>query len=387
MVDGDFTDLDLCLGEAESGTEASSLPTVEDQINVIGVGKFHYTLMTFLGFLCAADGMEMVVLSLLSSQLQTEWNASKVEIGGLASVIFVGVLVGSLIGGAMGDQFGRRSTLLVGGFVFVVGGVASSLAPNLILLGLFRAFLGLGFGIFLPAAMCNFAELVPTKQRANFQLFLAGLAWAAGEVAVCLAAIVLHRYFNFPGWWRLLLFLCTVPGIIGLVIAYFYLPESPHYLSIQGRHSEVEALIMRIAETNGRANVLLHGGRIRRIAEEPDADWSWFQLFSKDLLFLTLAVSILWSICSFAYYGMTFAYPLVLEQRYQMDFEKQYWAVMLAAAAEIPGIFLAVYCVGHRVLGRRLSMAAFFLAAAVVSVLVCQFCRHLLLFVGSAYGR
>ena len=225
--------------------------------------------------------------------------------------------------------------------------------------------------------MCNFAELVPTKQRATFQLCLSGLAWAAGEVAVCLAAILLHRFFDFPGWWRVLLFLCTVPGIIGLVMAYMFLPESPHYLSIQGRHTEVEALVQRIAATNGRADALLHGGRVRRIADEPDASWSWFQLFSKDLALLTLAVSLLWSVCSFAYYGMTFAYPLVLEQRYTMDFEDQYWAVLLAAAAEVPGIFLAVYCVGHRVLGRRLSMAAFFLAAAVVSVLVAPPARPL----------
>jgi hypothetical protein len=53
-----------------------------------------------------------------------------------------------------------------------------------------------------------------------------------------------------------------------------------------------------------------------------------------------------------------------------MDFDKQYWAVLLAAAAEIPGVLIAMYCVAREELGRRLSMAAFFLAAALIAVAV-----------------
>jgi hypothetical protein len=45
---------------------------------------------------------------------------------------------------------------------------------------------------------------------------------------------------------------------------------------------------------------------------------------------------IIWSVCCFVYYGHVFVYPLVLEQRYHMQLENQYFAVLLAGAAEVP---------------------------------------------------
>ena len=158
--------------------------------------------------------------------------------------------------------------------------------------------------------------------------------------------------------------------MIGLIMAYFIMPESPHFLSTQGRHDEVEAVIKRIAEDNGRADALLQDGRVPRIAERPDPEWSWFQLFSDDLLLLTLSVSALWCISAFSYYGLTFVYPLVLEQRYHMDYEKEYWEILLAAAAEIPGVALAMYGVSREELGRRRCMALFLGAACVMAAVV-----------------
>ena len=357
----------------QSSTESipnSDLPTVEDQINAIGIGQFHHSLIVMVTLLCMADGMEMLVISLLSTTLQKEWGVSTVEMGGLASAIFLGVLIGSLLGGFLGDRYGRRTTVLIGGTIFILGAVLSALAPSLVFLCLFRAVLGLGFGLFLPAAICNFSELLPTESRSWYQLFLTGIAWAMGEIIVCIAAIVMHRYFEFEEWWRAVLLFCALPGLVGVLMAYTSLPESPQYLSVQGRHDEVEALVRRIAEQCGRSDALLQGGRVHRVTDAPDAEWSWLELFSKQLILITAAVTAIWSIGSFSYYGLTFAYPLVLEQRYHMVFEDQYWAVLLAAAAEIPGVILAIYGVTREELGRRRCMALFFAAAAAAAVVV-----------------
>jgi MFS transporter, putative metabolite:H+ symporter len=353
-------------GEAKSKT----VSTIEDQINAIGIGRFHYSLIAMMSFLCAADGMEMLVLSLLSATLKQEWLVNTEEIGGLASAAFAGIFLGSIIGGIIGDQNGRRATVLFGGTIFVAGAVGSACAWSFIILCVFRSIVGFGLGVIIPAAMCSFCEMMPTQSRAFYQLFTIGIAWAVGEMIVCLSTIAVHRYFRDEGWWRVVLLVCSIPGLIGLIMAYFTLPESPHYLSTQGRHDEAEALIKRIAVDNGRVDALLQDGRVHHIAERPDPEWSWFQLFSDDLLLLTLSVSALWCISAFSYYGLTFVYPLVLEQRYHMDYEKEYWEILLAAAAEIPGVALAMYGVSREELGRRRCMALFLGAACVMAAVV-----------------
>lgn len=199
------------------GSDAE-LPTLEDQINVIGIGSFHYSLIGIVTLLCLADGMEMLVISLLSTTLSKEWGISTIEMSGLASSVFLGVFFGSLAGGYIGDKYGRRTTVLFGGTLFIIGGAASALATSLWMLCIFRSVLGLGFGLFLPAAVCNFSELLPTESRSLYQMLLTGVFWAVGEILVCILAIVLHKYLQVPGWWRAVLFLCLLPGLIGVIM-------------------------------------------------------------------------------------------------------------------------------------------------------------------------
>eukprot|EP00292_Cryptomonas_paramecium_P005747 CAMPEP_0113702172 /NCGR_PEP_ID=MMETSP0038_2-20120614/25027_1 /TAXON_ID=2898 /ORGANISM="Cryptomonas paramecium" /LENGTH=400 /DNA_ID=CAMNT_0000626235 /DNA_START=61 /DNA_END=1260 /DNA_ORIENTATION=+ /assembly_acc=CAM_ASM_000170 len=352
----------------KSRKETAGIPTVEDQLNAIGTGRFHYLLVLMVSLLAMGDGMEIIVVTLISSELRSQWNVSKIEVGGLASAIFVGVLVGSLFGGILADKFGRKVTVMMAGSIFIIGGISSAFAQSLVWLCVLRALLGIGLGTYLPPIICLFAELIPTNRRAFYQIVLTGLAWAVGEILVCVFALVLRKYYDGQEWWRVLLLVCATPSMLGMILFFIFSPESPHFLLTQGRDKEAEAL--SIAEDNGKSDKLLCGGKVCHVASDEGDEWSWFQLFSKDLFFITLAVCITWSICSFTYYGHTYIYPLILEERYNMPFEDQYWAVMLAAAAEIPSVFIAVALVGIPELGRRLSMAALFGISAVIALTV-----------------
>jgi hypothetical protein len=77
-------------------------PSVEQQINAIGMGRFQHVLIGIFGLIVVADGMEMVVISLLYTALHKDWGISKLEEGLLAGVIFMGFLVGNIVGGYLG---------------------------------------------------------------------------------------------------------------------------------------------------------------------------------------------------------------------------------------------------------------------------------------------
>ncbi len=76
-------------------------------------------------------------------------------------------------------------------------------------------------------------------------MFEAGLAWA-----------VLPRL-----GWRWLLALSAAPLLL-LLLLYPWLPESPHWLMVRGRHQEAEAVVLRVATVNryGRQMRLDFGG-------------------------------------------------------------------------------------------------------------------------------
>jgi len=139
----------------------------------------------------------------------------------------------------------------------------------------------------------------------------------------------------------------------------------------QGRHAEVEELVAEVAVTNtGGTDVLLQGGKVRQLVEAAPASWTVGDLFSPALSQVTLFVTSVWVVCAFSYYGHVFSSPLALEERYHMELEGQYFAVFLAAAAELPGLLVAMLIIDADGVGRRLTLLFFFLAASATALVV-----------------
>src|SRR5271154_1104318 len=84
-------------------------------------------------------------LSLLMVQVVTSW-------------VTLGALVGSLAGGALGDQIGRKRTILIAGVLFTLGAVIQSFAPGAAVLVAGRLLVGIGVGVAAVAAPLYAAE-------------------------------------------------------------------------------------------------------------------------------------------------------------------------------------------------------------------------------------
>jgi len=349
---------------------------VEDQINAIGIGRFQYFLLFIFALMVITDGMEMVVISLLYSALHSEWGLSELEEGLLASVIFTGFLIGNLIGGYLGDVWGRRNTLLLSGIVFLISATLSAFSPDLITLCIMRMIVGFAVGCKLPVSMTILVELTPSKSRGLYGMALSGFAFSAGEMFVCLAGIVIHTLDTSPDWWRTLLLACVLPDVIAVPLAWMYMPESPHFLLTQGREDELDILLEEVAVVNtGSRKVLLQDGRVRHVYHEeaPRDSWLVLDLFSNKLRSITVFMMIIWFVCCFTYYGHVFIYPIALEQRYHMQLENAFFAVFLSSLAEVPGVILGIMIVDMEGVGRRRSILLFFIAASLMALIVPYF--------------
>src|SRR4051812_1185419 len=85
--------------------------------------------------------------------LQTNLNASITDVQWVveAYALFLGALL--LVGGSVGDQFGRKRVFLSGIALFTAGSVACGVAPTARLLIAARAVQGMGAAFLVPASL------------------------------------------------------------------------------------------------------------------------------------------------------------------------------------------------------------------------------------------
>ena len=100
-----------------------------------------------------------------------------------AYLLPLGALV--LIGGALGDHYGRRRVFLAGLALFGVSCMACALAPSLALLFLARAFLGIGAACVAPNSLSIIANGFSGAKRAK----AVGTWAAAGAIAGAVAPV------------------------------------------------------------------------------------------------------------------------------------------------------------------------------------------------------
>ena len=81
---------------------------VNDLINEIGFGKFHYQLIFLCGLGYIADSMWSSSISLIINPVQNEFGVPNMYIGWLASTLFLGMCIGSFFWGRISDIIGRK---------------------------------------------------------------------------------------------------------------------------------------------------------------------------------------------------------------------------------------------------------------------------------------
>ena len=119
-----------------------------------------------------------------------------------------------MLGGRLGDVFGRRRLLLIGTVVFGGASLMAGLADSFVLLVIARLFQGIGEALALPAAMATIVLLFPEGPSRSRALSV----WAA--VASCglvLGFVLSGTITEYLGWrW---VFLIAVPFVMFVLLA------------------------------------------------------------------------------------------------------------------------------------------------------------------------
>jgi putative MFS transporter len=151
--------------------------TVQQAIDAIGYGRFQRRMLVVCGVTWAADAAEVLVIGFALPAIRAEFHLDDVTSGLLATVTFVGMLLGAWLWGVVADRIGRRAGFMLTVAIFAVFGLLSAFAPNVGWLLVLRLLTGFGLGGALPLDFALYAEFLPSRGRGH-KLVLLESFWA-----------------------------------------------------------------------------------------------------------------------------------------------------------------------------------------------------------------
>jgi len=232
------------LGEEATERAAWPVKTLDEVIDTMPEGRFHWRLLAICGLSFMADSMEVTLLSFISMCASVQWNLPDAEMASITSAVFAGQFVGGLFWGPIADRFGRRKAFICCICIISSAGVLSSFAPNYPVLLSLLMMNGFGIGG-LTVPFDLLAELVPSNGRGKW-LVKMNYFWTSGSMYVIISAwLILSRQ-----GWKFLTFLTAIPVIIASIICFCWLPESPRWLLETGQIAEAERVIKECIRFN-----------------------------------------------------------------------------------------------------------------------------------------
>jgi AAHS family benzoate transporter-like MFS transporter len=212
--------------------------------------------------ICAAllfDGYDLVVYGTVLPGLLADagqiGHFDAATAGLLGSWALIGVLVGSLACGAIGDFFGRRRLMLAGIAWFSLGMFATALATDVTAFGALRFATGLGLGVVIASAGATMAEFAPAGRRQ----FYNAIVYSGVPAGGVLASVLGIAFLDSIGW-RGLFVIGSLPLLVILPVAWRKLPESPRWLLARGREEEALAAAWRTGVPLAEEQVIREAG-------------------------------------------------------------------------------------------------------------------------------
>ncbi len=138
----------------------------------------------------------------------------------------IGILIGALCAGPIGDRFGRRPLLLGSLILFGVASLLSATAASLPMLTLWRFFTGLGIGGGFSGAAALTGDYAPHRLRATMIMASFTGAPLGGFLGGQIVALMLPHF----GWQSIFILGGAFPLLLVPALA-LWLPESPRFLA------------------------------------------------------------------------------------------------------------------------------------------------------------
>jgi putative MFS transporter len=218
------------------------------RLDRLPMSSFQRRVLRLVGLGMFFDGFDIYIAASVLGATYREGFSTLGQNAAFVSSTFVGMMLGSILTGFLGDRYGRRFTYQANLAIFGIAALAAAFSPSMTVLIALRFVMGVGLGAETVVGYSTMTEFVPPATRGRW-LGLVAVFVVTGLPASALVAWVVTPYFG----WRAMF---VIGGIGALMVwrARKSLPESPRWLESVGRVAEAEALMTAIErEASGGA--------------------------------------------------------------------------------------------------------------------------------------
>lgn len=251
------------------------------------------------------DGFDLFIPSYIATSLVREWGVSKSEVQPFVQAGLIGMAIGSVILGWVGDRIGRKKAYIICLGLIFVGSALCYFANTIGELFVWRLLMGLGIGGLTPLATTLVSEWTNKKMRS--------IVVAAVIVSIPLGGTLggfVFRALEPEYGWRSMFAVGAIVPLILFILFAFLLPESPKYMA---RHP---ALHKRLAKALNQLvkEARFDGSEAFYVAEGGKHSGTWFAtIFNSHFRMRTILIWTAFVVNSFVLYVFTSQIPLLLD--------------------------------------------------------------------------
>ncbi|CAL8365328.1 unnamed protein product [Arctogadus glacialis] len=323
-----------------------------------GHGKFQWTLYFVLGLALMADGVEIFVVGFVLPSAEKDMCLSEPNKSMLGLIVYLGMMVGAFLWGALADRIGRRQSLLISLSINSVFSFFSSFVQGYSTFLFCRLLSGVGIGGSIPIVFSYYSEFLAQEKRGEHLSWLCMFWMIGGIYASAMAwAIIPHYGWSFQMGsayqfhsWRVFVLVCALPSVAA-IIALSVMPESPRFYLENGKHDEGWMILKQVHDTNMRAKGFPEKvfsvttiKTVKQMDELVDTGtdtpvWRRYKLkimslaqqiknnflacFNPEYKRTTFMLMAVWFTMSFSYYGLTVWFPDMIKYIEKQEYESK----------------------------------------------------------------
>lgn len=189
------------------------------------ISGYQWLIILLCFFIALFDGFDTQAVAFTAPAII---DAFQLEAKALAPVLTAGIIgmtIGAMCLGILGDKLGRRKTLILCIFIFAISTLFTAFVTHLNHIFILRVIAGLGMGGATPVLLALAAEYSPKRYKG---LVTTGVLLALPAGAM-LGGLLAAKIMPIWGWQSIYIIGGVVP-LLFLVILFFVLPESLEYL-------------------------------------------------------------------------------------------------------------------------------------------------------------
>ncbi len=221
----------LARGLTQKGTVVATAVhiAIRDLIDRNPIGGHQRRTLVLCFFCIVVDGLEVTVVGFLSAALKDDWAIGTAQLAPAVTAGLIGLGVGALLGGPLGDRFGRRYVIVWAIGSFAATTLLTAAADGVLTFSLLRLLTGFGLGASMPNVAALVSETVPTPRRRS----IVAVVWSGFPSGAAIGAVVVPFVVETFGW-RVAILGCGAAAAVIFVCVGTLLSESPVYLANSG---------------------------------------------------------------------------------------------------------------------------------------------------------